>query len=152
MAPRGISHVAIGVREMDRSLAFYTGVVGMTVRFDELEQFGSGGDFPGATRRGVYLQLADDPDAPFIVLDQQLGREPWGQPAEFFQVGVHHFGFWVDDVDAVAERARATGTPIFAGPADADSKDYGEPPGSPMRTVLLRDPDGNVVQFDQRVV
>lgn len=66
------------------------------------------------------------------------------------ELGVHHFGFWVDDVDAVAERARASGAEFFLGPAVADSKEYGEPAGKPMRMLLLRDPDGNVVQFDQR--
>ena len=143
-----MSHVAIGVRDMDRSMRFYTDVVGMEVRFDDTEEFGGRLE---TKRRGVYLQMAEDPDATFVVLDQQLAREPFGEPAQMLQVGLHHFGFWVDDVDEVLARAEQAGAPVYAGPFDADSKDYGEPPGKTIRTLLLQDPEGNVVQFDQRV-
>lgn len=151
MAIRGVSHIAIGVRDMDAALAFWRDVVGLEVRFDDTEEFA--GLEAGVTtrRRGVYLRYGDDDHDSFIVLDQQLGRDPWGTPAELFQVGVHHVGLWADDVDAIAERARAAGFPPWVGPADGDSKDYGEPPGRTIRTMFVRDPDGNVVQFDQRI-
>jgi catechol 2,3-dioxygenase-like lactoylglutathione lyase family enzyme len=152
MAIRGVSHVAVGVRDMDRSLDFYRDVIGLTVRFDETEEFagGSSGKFPSVKRRGVYLQFSDDPDASFVVLDQQLSRDPWGEPAELFQVGLHHFGFWVDDIDAIHERATGRGYEIITGPGDADSITYGEPPGKIIRSMFMRDPDGNTVQCDQR--
>ena len=46
-----------------------------------------------------------------------------------YEPGIHHFGFWVDDVHGIAERARATGVPVVYGPEDADTAIYGEPPG-----------------------
>jgi catechol 2,3-dioxygenase-like lactoylglutathione lyase family enzyme len=152
MGIRGVSHVAVGVRDMDRSLEFYRDVIGLKVRFDETEEFsgGSSGKFPTIKRRGVYLEYGAAGDDSFIVLDQQLGRDPWGQPAELFQVGIHHFGFWVDDIDDIADRARAGGFDILTGPGDADSKNYGEPSGKSVRSMFLYDPDGNSVQCDQR--
>lgn len=149
MTVRGYSHVAIGVRDMDRSLEFYRDVVGLHVRFDDTEAFPGREGFDAWKRRGVYLELGAGPGGPFLVLDQQLSREPFGQPAELFQVGVHHFGFATDDVDAVAERARARGFEPTVGPSDADRVTYGLPPGGTIRTMFLRDPEGNVVQFDE---
>ncbi len=37
------------------------------------------------------------------------------------------------------------------GPADTDTSTYGEKPGGTIRLLMLRDPDGNIVQLDQRV-
>jgi catechol 2,3-dioxygenase-like lactoylglutathione lyase family enzyme len=146
-----VSHIAIGVRDMDTSVAFYRDVLGMTVTLDEIEEFGDGERFPRTRRRGAYLRWDHDPHAPFVVLDQQLSTDPFGEPATLFQVGVHHVGFWVDDVDAVADRARAAGLEPMTRPANADTVAYGEAPGRTVRTMFLRDPEGNVVQFDQRL-
>jgi catechol 2,3-dioxygenase-like lactoylglutathione lyase family enzyme len=151
VSPRNLSHVAIGAREMDRSVAFYRDVVGLEVTFDGVEEFrGADGEIM-LRRRGVYLRWSHDPDAAFVVLDQPFDRERTGEVKRVGELGLHHVGFWVDDVDAVAERASHAGAPFFLGPADADSREYGEPAGAPMRMLLLHDPDGNVVQFDQRV-
>ena len=68
----------------------------------------------------------------------------------FYDLGIHHFGFWVQDVDAIVERARAAGADVMMAPLDSDSADYGEPAGKVIRSALLRDPDGNIVQLDQR--
>ena len=150
MQPRNLSHVAIGVRDMDRSVAFYRDVVGLDVTFDGVEEFRNADGEITLRRRGVYLRWDDDPHAPFVVLDQPFDRERSGEPKRIGDLGFHHLGFWVDDVDVVAARARAADVEFFLGPADSDTGEYGEPPGSPMRMLLLRDPDGNVVQFDQR--
>ena len=57
---------------------------------------------PARKRRGVYMCWSEGPQESFLVLDQQLSRAPFGEPPRVFQVGTHHFGFWVDDVDAIA--------------------------------------------------
>jgi catechol 2,3-dioxygenase-like lactoylglutathione lyase family enzyme len=104
-------------------------------------------------RRGVYLREREGPDEPFVVLDQQLSRPPDGSPKPLFQVGIHHFGFWVDDIDSIHDRAKAAGVTVLTEPSErgADSTTYGEPPGRLVRAMFVNDPDGNVVQFDQRV-
>jgi catechol 2,3-dioxygenase-like lactoylglutathione lyase family enzyme len=151
MPIRNVSHVAVGVRQMDRALPFYRDVIGLEVRFDDTEEFGGVDGRPSVKRRGVYLRWKDDPQAPFIVLDEQLSREPSGTPKQLFETGIHHFGFWVDNIDQIADRARAAGIEFVHGPSDADTLTYGEPPGGTIRTMLVRDPEGNVVQFDQRL-
>lgn len=147
--PRNFSHLAIGVRDMDASLKFYCDVVGLSVAVDQTEDM-KHPEFK-TYRRGVYLRWATGDDDPFIVLDQTLGEGgDTSAPKKLFQIGVHHFGFWVDDVDAIVARARAGGHPVLIDPLDADSGGYGEAPGRPIRVSMLKDPDGNHVQLDQR--
>ena len=151
MSVKNVSHIAIGVRDMDRSLPFWTEVVGLHVSLDADEDFTIGGET--IRRRAVYLRERDGPDEPFVVLDQQLTKVASGGPKPLFEIGVHHIGFWVDDIDAIAERARAAGVAIIVAPSErgADTATYGEPPGGFVRGMFVRDPEGNVVQFDQRV-
>jgi len=149
MAIKAVSHVAVGVRNMENSLRFYRDVLGLRVRADLMEELPPMDGKPARKRRGVYLAWSEGPTESFLVLDQQ--EHPHGQPAQVFQVGIHHFGFWVDDVDAIAKRAREAGFTLMTQPAAGDSKTYGEPPGKKIKACFMLDPDGNVVQADQRL-
>ncbi len=151
MPIKNVSHIAIGVRNVDASLPFWTDVVGLHVSLDSREEFTVEGTV--MRRRGVYLREREGADEPFIVLDEGLTTPYEGEPKPLFQIGVHHFGFWVDDIDAIADRARGAGTPIVVEPSESgtDTTLYGEPPGGRVRSMFVRDPDGNTVQFDQRV-
>ncbi len=151
MAILAVSHVAVGVRDMERSLAFYRDALGMKVTLDAVEEIPAIGDEPALQRRGVYLRWSDGPHASFVVLDQHLSKQPFGEPARLFQVGAHHFSFWVDDVDELVRRVAEAGFAVVSQPGDADSVTYGEAPGGTVRSAFLRDPDGNFVQLDQRV-
>jgi catechol 2,3-dioxygenase-like lactoylglutathione lyase family enzyme len=151
MEVRGVSHVAIGVRDMDAALPFYRDILGMRVTFEGIEEFGGSLGRPITKRRAAYLRNSDEPGASFLVLDQQLSRDPAGGPAELFQVGLHHFGLWVDDLDGIVARAVNAGVEPLRPPSDADTVAYGEAPGGVIRTVFFKDADGNVVQCDQRM-
>jgi len=151
MSVRAISHVAIGVTDMERSVLFYRDVIGLRVRQDQTEELpGMAGEEP-RKRRAVYLCFSEGPYESFVVLDQQLTIPSFGEAARLFETGVHHFSFWVDDLDAVAERARGADVEFAFGPAEAGTETYGEPPGGQVRTVIVQDPDGNLVQLDQRL-
>jgi diaminopimelate epimerase len=60
----------------------------------------------------VYLRWVDGPHASFVVLDQQITNEIKGEPAQLFQMGCHHFAFWVDDIDEMMERVRGAGIAV----------------------------------------
>src|SRR5690606_2440569 len=107
MKIRNVSHIAVGVRDMERSLAFYRDVLGLHVSLDAIEELPSIAGAPPIKRRGVYLRWREGRDESFIVLDQQLSQPPFGEPPKTFQVGTHHWGLWVDDVDAMVARAEA---------------------------------------------
>jgi catechol 2,3-dioxygenase-like lactoylglutathione lyase family enzyme len=153
MSIQAVSHIAVGVRDMDVALSFYRDLLGLRVTADQIEEFSQGEGQPPAKRRAVYLRWVDGPHASFIVLDQQITNEIEGEPAQLFQVGVHHFAFWVDDLDGMMAKVRDAGIAVVLGGGEgpgADTKMYGEPPGGRVRSAFLRDPEGNYVQLDQR--
>jgi len=145
----GVSHIAIGVTDMDRSLSFYRDVLGLEVTVDRVEV--SGGQRP-KNRRACYLRWTRGHGSSYVVLDQKLAEAPSGKPAELFQVGVHHVSFLTTDIEAVVDRALAAGVEVWGNgtPGVRDGLANGEPDGEhEVRTVLMVDPDGTIVQFDQ---
>jgi|SRR5690606_2936725 catechol 2,3-dioxygenase-like lactoylglutathione lyase family enzyme len=150
MPIRAVSHIAIAVRDMDRALAFYRDVLGLKVRFNGIEEFPNLGKLRPQRRHGAYLSLGDGPHDSFIVLDHRDNAVD-RPPLNVGDVGIHHFSFWVDDIDTIFARAQAAGTTVIIEPHDTGTENYGEPAGGTIRTTLMRDPDGNVVQLDQRI-
>jgi catechol 2,3-dioxygenase-like lactoylglutathione lyase family enzyme len=140
---KGISHIAIGVSDMTRSLPFYRDLLGLEVMLDSEEKFGTG------SRHAVYMRWANN--AGFLVLSQTLGREPSGKPLRLHQVGLHHFAFWVDDLEKRVDKLKSAGVKIVVEPYAADSIAYGQKSGGKVLTCLFEDPDGTILQFDQRV-
>jgi hypothetical protein len=55
----------------------------------------------------------------------------------------------VDEATQFAENR--AGVQILVGPYESDSIAYGEPPGKKVLTCLFEDPDGIILQFDQRL-
>src|ERR1700688_1192883 len=98
---KAVSHIAVGVREMDRSLHFYRDLLGLKVCLDTMENIGGLKSLfakpTKVNRRAVYLRCEEGPHASFIVLSQNPVEVP-GDPIKIDQVGVHHFAFWVDDL------------------------------------------------------
>jgi catechol 2,3-dioxygenase-like lactoylglutathione lyase family enzyme len=101
-------------------------------------------------RRAVYLRFDEGPHASFLVLSQH-GEGAASAAIKLDQVGVHHFSFWVDDLRERIARLEAAGVPILVRPTESDTVAYGEPPGGKVLTSLFQDPDGIIVQFDQRM-
>jgi catechol 2,3-dioxygenase-like lactoylglutathione lyase family enzyme len=150
---KGLSHVAVGVSDMERALVFYRDLVGLRVTLDTVEGgFGGGGLVGANRRRAVYLRVEDGPHASFIVLDQQLDQEPFGSPPRILQLGTHHFSFWVDNLEEIFEQMVAEGFRVIVKPTEADALAYGEAAGSGrLLTAIVKDQDGNPVQLDQRL-
>ena len=151
----GVSHIALGVTDVDKALTFYRGVLGMEVTADYFQ------DLPPdrgpelhkgrhIKRRQVWLRWGTGEHASALTLDELHEPVPADKRGDIYDLGVHHFSFWVDDVDAVIDLARAGGFDVVM-PHVASAADYGEPAGSRIQSVFLRDPDGNLVQCDRRV-
>jgi catechol 2,3-dioxygenase-like lactoylglutathione lyase family enzyme len=154
MKIRSTSHIAIGVSNMERSLRFYRDLLGLRVTLDDPQENPggmlrtvSGSQQP--TRHGVYLRWEDGPHATFIVLSEN--RPTSGEAIKLNQVGIHHFAFWVEDLQETYEKVKTAGVPIVLPPTTFDTVAYGEPAGGKVMTTLFKDPDGIVIQLDQRV-
>lgn len=128
---------------MDVALAFYRDFVGLRPTVDHEEQRQD-----GSSRRAVYLAWSDSTRSGFIVLDQSLGAPAPGGPAQLYDLGLHHLGFTVDDLDEVLARAADHGVTVRRTTTESGPR-YGEPGDARIRTALTTDPDGNIIQFDQ---
>ncbi len=152
MQARGVSHIAICVTDLDRSLHFYRDLLGLTVRMHTTQQMARR---PGAESAEMYQRPResrtvanvwfDDPETtePFLVLTSHPGSPVDGQPIKLDQIGISHISFGVEDVRAYANELISRGVPL-AGTLDDFTDDQGV-----MRTFFVYDPDGILVQFDQ---
>ena len=140
---KGISHVAVGVSDMERALPFYRDLLGLEVKLDAEERVG------GGRRRAVYMQWTRGAGAGFLVLSQTLDRESSGKPLRLDQVGLHHFAFAVDNLHERVKKLEDAGVKIIVRPYEADAIAYGERSGKKILTCLFEDPDGTILQFDQ---
>ncbi len=70
---RGISHIAIGVRDMDKALAFYRDALGLRVVADEVERLGGIGGVTDHQRRASRLVWDNGSWATYVVLSQSPG-------------------------------------------------------------------------------
>jgi len=152
MKVRSFTHIAICVRDLEKSLHFYRDILGMKVTMQVTQPMDNR---PGASSQAMYdiahdsryvanLWL-DDPAAtePYLVLSSHPKDPANGEPIKLDQIGITHISFGVDDVPRVAEELIAKGVPI-AGKIE----DFYDPNGE-LRTFLVHDPDQILVQFEK---
>lgn len=127
------THIALRVSDIDASIAWYED-------FTPLELLDRRQDDLGF---GAWLGQPDSPDKPFILVLAQFLPEtdPFGDSPKEVLAPFAHFGIELPehaDIDAIAARGDAAGCLAMA-PQEL-------PP--PIGYVcMLRDPDGNMVEF-----
>ena len=147
MDATGISHIAICVRDLDKSLAFYRDILGMRVGADRIQDTTTGGlphvyKHPRKTRRQVRLMYGHGDTAPTLTMTSHPGEEASGEPIKLDQIGISHLSFTVPDVRALAkELAAKGGQPV--GPMEARLDAQGH-----LGSFYVYDPDGILIQFD----
>jgi len=147
MEATGISHIAVCVRDMDKTLAFYRDILGMKIAKDEIEDTSTGGlthtyKHHRNTRRTVHIGWGGEP---FLVMTSLPGDQADGEPIKLDQVGVSHLSFTVKNLRALADELVAKGVEI-AGGLEAFADAQGN-----VRTFFAFDPDGILVQFDSGI-
>ena len=122
---RGVNHVSINARDLERSASFYVDVLG----FRRLETVPLDGfsityfQIPG----GARLELFD------------YGGGSRAAPREESDVGLRHLAFTVPDVRAAEKQLRDKGVPIVL--PCTDLKELG------ARVLLFTDPSGVTLEF-----
>jgi catechol 2,3-dioxygenase-like lactoylglutathione lyase family enzyme len=145
----GVSHIAVGVSDMETALAFYCGVLGLEPFVDHVEDVVGMENVPAYQRRAVYLTWPGGREArSFIVLDSQQRSAPLS-PLSFNDMGTHHFAFTIDDMDALMDRAKAAGAPVLIHPVAITADNPLNPTDVDARSAFIRDPDGNIIQLDE---
>ncbi len=121
--------------DLDKSLAFYVGLLGFRILYDRPED-----RFAYLDRNGAELMLEEfEPGA------RMLARAPFEPP---FGRGIN-FQILVEDVDALQAAVIAAGLPIFLAMEEAwyrrDDTEIG------CRQFLVEDPDGYLVRLQQHL-
>jgi catechol 2,3-dioxygenase-like lactoylglutathione lyase family enzyme len=125
---RCIDHIVLRVRDLDRMIAFYTGVLGCTIerRQDEI----------GLVQLRAGSSLVD-----LVPVDGKLGRMGGAAPGKEGR-NVDHFCFRVADFDAEALTAQLAAAGVAAGPVESRYGAEGEGP-----SIYVNDPEGNTVEL-----
>jgi catechol 2,3-dioxygenase-like lactoylglutathione lyase family enzyme len=127
IAIRGIDHIVLSVADIDRSLAFYHGILGLPVEREAQFRAGQIG-FPSVR---VHDQFVID-----------LFPRPADQPAPTMP-NLNHYCFVtdVDDLAPVREELERRGVRVLRGPVERWGA-QGE-----ALSIYLLDPDGNEVEI-----
>lgn len=120
---RRVDYVIQYVESLERSVTFYRDVIGLEVRIE-----GDGYvEFEMPNTKFSLFERSKLPD----LIGREGGTAPCGE-----------IGFLVDDVDEEATRLRGLGVEILSGPVDRPWRE---------RTLHIADPDGNVIEFAQKL-
>ena len=120
---RRVVYVIQYVESLNRSVAFYRDVIGLRVRIE-------GDGYVEFEMENTKFSLFERSKLPELI-GRGGGSPPCGE-----------IGFLIDDVDAEAERLGALGVEILTGPVDRPWRE---------RTLHIADPDGNVIEFAQKL-
>ena len=147
MDATGVSHIAICVQDVEKSLAFYRDILGLRVTLDQVQDTTAGGlphvyHHARKTRRTVHLRYGEGNTIPFLVVTSHPNEDSDGHPIKLDQVGISHLSFTVRDVKTLAEELIAKGVQLAA-PLEAFTNAQGE-----VGSIFVYDPDGILVQFD----
>ncbi|MFD1611504.1 VOC family protein [Sphingomonas tabacisoli] len=140
---RGIHHVSVHVRDLDRMIAFYRDAFGFEVVGEQFA-WNEGEDtldrlldVPRSAARGAMLKAGNA----YIELFQWSNPPPNStRPLDPFDKGYTHFCVDVSDIEQEYERLRSAGM-TFGSPAPVDM--------GHVKSVYGRDPEGNVIEIQQ---
>jgi catechol 2,3-dioxygenase-like lactoylglutathione lyase family enzyme len=128
IAIQGYDHIVLRVRDKDRMIGFYAGVLGCSVDWDRPEL--------GLTHIRAGADLID-----LVTLDGPLGRLGGAGPAEEGR-NLDHFCLRVAPFDEAAIRAHLAQHGVEV--ADSGQR-YGAQGDGP--SLYIRDPEGNTVEL-----
>ena len=152
MKVRGVSHIAICVADLEKSLGFYRDILGLTVKMHATQEMGQR---PGVQSVHMYERprksrtvadvYIDDPEStqPYLVLTSHPGDQVGGEPIKLDQKGISHISFGVENLNAFAKELISKGVPLAG-----TMEDFTDESGN-VRTIFVYDPDGILVQFDE---
>ena len=118
-----LNHVSVTVTDLEKTKAFYEGVLGFT----EIPRPDFG--FPG-----VWYGLGGDLQL-HIIVNEELTRPPVER--ETFEIRYAHFALWTEDADEAARTMTESG---------AHFHDFTSTPTG-LRQLFIKDPDGNMIEF-----
>jgi catechol 2,3-dioxygenase-like lactoylglutathione lyase family enzyme len=140
MAITKTAHVAINVVDAERSIPFWRDVLGLK-QIADVEMEGNFLDTVQGKQNMRYriVKFVSPEGFMLEVLESLNHRMPAAEKSTLQDVGLRHFAFEVDDVDAVFRHVKGLGCETVSEPCTCED-------GS-MRLFFVRDPEGNLVEI-----
>lgn len=126
----GFEHIGTTSGDMDRTIAFYCGLLGLRLA---LRKSVDAGELAFLDAGGGMLEV--------VAPKGGAGRF---RDVPMSEAGMRHLTFAFDDVDAIIEKLEAAGVEIAERPRDAYN------PEIVRRVAFVRDPDGMLVELIER--
>jgi len=143
-----LNHANVIVSDLERSIKFYTDVLGLEVlmatEIDEA-QFARGVGISGAKVKGVFLQVPGTPTViemfEYTAPHSSKQISPSDLPSD---IGIGHLAFEVHDLDVAYEKLVARGIKFVSAPVTIPEthKDVGG-----VRFCYFNDPDGILLEL-----
>lgn len=150
MTIRSVWHTGFTVSDLERSIAFYEGAVGLRLRHrqeQENEYTSTFVGYPDASLRVAQFALpggSDNVSGHMLELIEYVRPKGETFPPGTNQVGSGHLALETDDLDGTLARMRDAGGTSVSEPVEITA---GINRGG--RTVYVRDPDGITVELVQ---
>lgn len=143
IVPRGIQHIGVPVKDLQRSLAFYKETLQLEPEFvhtAEGEQLSRSTGVPNSSLTLAFLQLGN------TYLELLEYHTPRNETYDKMNcdVGAVHICFEVDDIDASYRELLAKDVEFYSEPIVIDSG-----PLEGYRFCYFKDPDGMTLEFFQ---
>lgn len=141
-----VHHVSLSVTDLERSVHFYSEVLGMrvtmraTISDDEHDAYLR---LPSGTVGKVALLQVGPPVGAVQLIEWSNGQTP-SPPKRPGDPGVFLLAFELneEDIDQMLHRLKEHGVTPWTTPVESNIRDYGR-----IRTVIVEDPDGNMIEF-----
>lgn len=139
---RGVHHVAIHARDLDRMIQFYRDafgfeLVGEPFEWDHVKELDQILDVPGSAARGAMMRAGSC----YVELFQFSDPAPESdRPLRPYDKGYTHFCVDVTDIEQEYERLKGLGMTF----GHHEPVDMGH-----VKTIYGRDPEGNVIEIQQ---
>jgi len=141
-----LDHVSVTVGDIDASLAFYVGLLGLPLIARGVSDDAELAEIMG--QEDVSIRWADIEVGDALVLELVEFVRPLGTPItkSLWDPGATHIGMQVDDIDVVHERLRDAGVRLVSKPVRLTEEGdwYG------VRVHYAIDPDGTWIELVQR--
>lgn len=145
-----IAHIGLTVSDLDRSMAFYRDILGLTPLGEMLMEGPETARLfqrEGCRARVGYLRT-EDPAAPLVELIQFTDQPAQQVSSSLFRTSISELCFATQDIDKETARLQALGVRFLSQPETFDSTRYGF---GKSRAVYLLDPDDNILELIQPI-
>ena len=137
-----LGHTGITVKNLEKSIEFYNGVLGLKVvnepcpmNWDEEESKGLG--IPEGAHRICLLTTLDGQFVELMEFGGPNTESPKPTPMPLKQLGQHHISLYVENIHGCVEELKDTGVEFLYHPLPYEGEFW----------VLLKDPDGIIIEL-----